>query len=116
MIPDGSSRVSAVGVDPTLTVRHGRPRACSRSATARLRSRSSDAQREAALKSRDEFQQALIAAGYGQITTEIEPAPEFYYAEHYHQQYLAKVPNGYCGLGGTGVTCDIAPLAELKNA
>ena len=74
----------------------------------------SDTQREAALKSRDEFQQALIAAGYGEITTEIEDAPVFYYAEHYHQQYLAKVPNGYCGLGGTGVTCDIAPLAELR--
>ncbi|XOV87403.1 MAG: peptide-methionine (S)-S-oxide reductase MsrA [Pseudomonadota bacterium] len=49
------------------------------------------------------FQENLVAAGYGQITTEIMPSPGFYYAEHYHQQYLAKVPNGYCGLGGTGV-------------
>ena len=53
--------------------------------------------------SRARYQQALVAAGYGPITTEIAPAPPFYYAEDYHQQYLAKVPNGYCGLGGTGV-------------
>jgi len=64
--------------------------------------------------SRAQFQAALTAAGYGEITTEIGPAPEFYYAEHFHQQYLAKVPNGYCGLGGTGVGCDITPLAELS--
>ena len=49
------------------------------------------------------FQHALNKSGYGAITTEIRSAPEFYYAEHYHQQYLAKIPNGYCGLGGTGV-------------
>ena len=61
-----------------------------------------------------QFQTALTAAGFGEITTEIGPAPEFYYAEHFHQQYLAKVPNGYCGLGGTGVGCDIEPLAELQ--
>ena len=69
-----------------------------------------DAQRELALVSRDGYQAALAAAGYGAITTAIEPAPAFYYAEHYHQQYLAKVPNGYCGLGGTGVGCDVAGL------
>jgi peptide-methionine (S)-S-oxide reductase len=57
--------------------------------------------------SREQFQTALGAAGFGPITTEILPAPTFYYAEHYHQQYLAKVPNGYCGLGGTGVACSI---------
>jgi peptide-methionine (S)-S-oxide reductase len=57
--------------------------------------------------SREQFQSGLTAAGYGRITTEIAPAPAFYYAEHYHQQYLAKVPNGYCGLGGTGVTCPL---------
>ncbi len=63
------------------------------------------AQREQALKSRDAFQWALDAAGYGAITTEIVDAPVFYYAEDYHQQYLAKNPRGYCGLGGTGVLC-----------
>ncbi|HET7221491.1 MAG TPA: peptide-methionine (S)-S-oxide reductase MsrA [Vicinamibacterales bacterium] len=67
----------------------------------------SDAQREAAERSRDVFQQQLSQRGYGQITTEILPAPEFYYAEDYHQQYLSKNPNGYCGLGGTGVTCPV---------
>ena len=60
---------------------------------------------ESASTSRSRYQEALTAAGYGAITTEIEAAPPFYYAEPYHQQYLAKVPNGYCGLGGTGVTC-----------
>jgi peptide-methionine (S)-S-oxide reductase len=55
----------------------------------------------------------LKSAGFGGITTEILPAPEFYYAEDYHQQYLAKNPNGYCGLGGTGVSCPPAsPLLE----
>lgn len=68
---------------------------------------SGDAQHRAAEASREEFQQALAAAGYGEITTEILPAPEFYYAEDYHQQYLAKNPDGYCGLGGTGVSCPV---------
>ena len=62
-------------------------------------------QLRAALTSRDAYQVALRRAGYGAITTEIREAPEFYYAEHYHQQYLAKNPGGYCGLGGTGVGC-----------
>ena len=66
-----------------------------------------DAQRDAALRSREAYQLKLHEAGYGRITTEIEPAPEFYYAEDYHQQYLAKNPEGYCGLGGTGVSCPI---------
>jgi peptide-methionine (S)-S-oxide reductase len=57
--------------------------------------------------SRDMFQERLTAAGYGAITTEIAEAGPFYYAEPYHQQYLSKVPNGYCGLGGTGVSCPI---------
>ena len=61
----------------------------------------------AAERSRDAYQQELTAAGYGAITTEIMPAPEFYYAEDYHQQYLAKNPDGYCGLGGTGVSCPV---------
>jgi peptide-methionine (S)-S-oxide reductase len=65
----------------------------------------SEAQKEAAERSRDAYQQQLTAAGYGWITTEIRPAPEFYYAEDYHQQYLSKNPDGYCGLGGTGVAC-----------
>lgn len=55
----------------------------------------------------DSYQQALQAKQFGQITTEILPAPEFYYAEDYHQQYLAKNPNGYCGIGGTGVACPV---------
>ncbi len=66
-----------------------------------------EAQRDAAIASRDMFQKELSAAGYGEITTEIENAGPFYYAEDYHQQYLAKNPNGYCGLGGTGVSCPI---------
>jgi peptide-methionine (S)-S-oxide reductase len=66
-----------------------------------------DEQRRAAERSRDVYQQRLSPAGHGTITTEIVPAPEFYYAEEYHQQYLAKNPNGYCGLGGTGVSCPV---------
>ena len=67
----------------------------------------SEAQRDAALASRDAYQAMLRQSGYGEITTEIAEAGPFYYAEDYHQQYLAKVPNGYCGLGGTGVSCPI---------
>src|SRR5919198_2249637 len=66
-----------------------------------------DEQRAAAERTRDEYQRALSKAGYGPITTEIVRAPEFYYAEDYHQQYLSKNPGGYCGLGGTGVSCPI---------
>lgn len=64
-------------------------------------------QQAAAEASRDAYQQQLTQAGHGQITTEIVAAPAFYYAEAYHQQYLAKNPDGYCGLGGTGVSCPI---------
>jgi peptide-methionine (S)-S-oxide reductase len=67
----------------------------------------SEAQRRAAEGSRETFQKSLAKAGYGDITTEILDAPPFYYAEDYHQQYLAKNPMGYCGLGGTGVSCPI---------
>ena len=74
----------------------------------------SDAQREAAEASRERFQERLSAAGYGEITTEIAPLGEFYYAEDYHQQYLAKVPHGYCGLGGTGVSCPIGVGASAS--
>jgi peptide-methionine (S)-S-oxide reductase len=67
----------------------------------------SDAEREAAERSRELFAEQLGKAGYGEISTEIAPLGEFYYAEDYHQQYLAKNPFGYCGLGGTGVSCPI---------
>jgi len=68
---------------------------------------SGEEQRRAAESSREAYQRALTAAGRGEITTEITPAPEFYYAEEYHQQYLDKNPGGYCGLGGTGVSCPV---------
>jgi peptide-methionine (S)-S-oxide reductase len=64
-------------------------------------------------RSEQAFQEGLTAAGFGPITTEVCAAPEFYYAEHHHQQYLAKVPNGYCGLGGTGVC--LAPSASTHS-
>ena len=67
----------------------------------------SDVQLAAIEASRERYQAALSRARYGEITTEVGPAPDFYYAEHYHQQYLAKVPNGYCGIGGTGVSCPV---------
>ncbi len=67
----------------------------------------SEDQRQQAEASREAYQRALQGAGYGWITTEILPAPEFYYAEAYHQQYLAKNPGGYCGLGGTQVACPV---------
>ena len=67
----------------------------------------SEAQRAAAEQTRAAYQKVLLGAGYEPITTEILPAPEFYYAEEYHQQYLAKNPDGYCGLGGTGVACPV---------
>jgi peptide-methionine (S)-S-oxide reductase len=69
-------------------------------------------QRDAALSSREMFQKELTAAGYGAITTEIAEAGPFYYAEPYHQQYLAANPNGYCGLGRTGVACPIGTAAQ----
>lgn len=75
----------------------------------------SDEQKVAAESTRAAFAQALKQSGYGPITTEILPAPEFYYAEDYHQQYLAKNPAGYCGLGGTGVTCPIG-LSQAVSA
>jgi peptide-methionine (S)-S-oxide reductase len=71
----------------------------------------SEEQQRAAVASRDAYQQQLTAAGYGTITTEILPASDFYYAEDYHQQYLAKNPDGYCGLGGTGVSCPVGIVA-----
>ena len=73
-----------------------------------------DEQAAVAEASKDAYQQALTQAGYGEITTEIAPSGPFYYAEHYHQQYLAKVPNGYCGLGGTGVGCNVTGLVAAS--
>jgi peptide-methionine (S)-S-oxide reductase len=64
-------------------------------------------QQRAAEASRDAYAQVLKSEGFGPITTEIIPAPPFYYAEDYHQQYLAKNPDGYCGIGGTGVSCPV---------
>jgi peptide-methionine (S)-S-oxide reductase len=71
-------------------------------------------QRRLAEASREAFQRELTQAGYGPITTEILDAPEFYYAEHYHQQYLDKNPGGYCGLGGTGVSCPTGLAAATR--
>ena len=73
-----------------------------------------DEQAEVAVCSRDAYQEALSDSGFGRITTEIAPAGSFYYAEDYHQQYLAKVPNGYCGLGGTGVGCNVQGLVDAE--
>ncbi len=74
----------------------------------------SEEQRRAAVESKDTFQRALGASGYGEITTEIVDAGEFYFAEDYHQQYLDKNPNGYCGVGGTGVACPVG-VVKLEN-
>jgi peptide-methionine (S)-S-oxide reductase len=76
----------------------------------------SDDQAKHAEVSRDEYQPYLTKAGYGEISTEIAPATPFYYAEDYHQQYLAKNPNGYCGIGGTGVSCPIGTGAHAATA
>ena len=92
------------GHDPTQGMRQGNDRG------SQYRSGvywTSDAQREAVQASRDAYAPRLRAAGYGPITTEIAEAGPFYWAEDYHQQYLSKNPNGYCGLGGTGVSCPI---------
>jgi peptide-methionine (S)-S-oxide reductase len=70
-----------------------------------------EAQLKAALASKETFEKELSKKGFGKVTTEIRAAPEFYYAEDYHQQYLGKNPNGYCGLGGTGVSCPTGALA-----
>ncbi len=75
-----------------------------------------DEQREVLERSRQAYQERLSAAGYGEITTEVAPAGRFFYAEEYHQQYLAKNPNGYCGLGGTGVSCPVGLGARPAEA
>jgi len=76
----------------------------------------SDAQAATAGASRDAYAAELAAAGYGAITTDIEPLDTFYYAEDYHQQYLAKNPDGYCGLAGTGVSCPVGLATERRSA
>ncbi|KIT16517.1 peptide-methionine (S)-S-oxide reductase MsrA [Jannaschia aquimarina] len=92
------------GHDPTQGMRQGNDRGTQyRSGIYTY----SDAQKAAAERTRDEMAPRLRDAGYGAITTEIVDAPAFYHAEDYHQQYLSKNPNGYCGIGGTGVTCPI---------
>ena len=92
------------GHDPTQGMRQGNDRGSQyRSAIYAY----GDAQMKAALATRDAFQAGLTAKGFGRITTEIRQAPEFFHAEEYHQQYLGKDPNGYCGLGGTGVSCPV---------
>ncbi len=97
------------GHDPTQGMRQGNDRGSQyRSAIYTC----DQQQMNIALASRDAFQAALKAKGYGRITTEIKAAGEFYYAEDYHQQYLGKNPNGYCGLGGTGVSCPLGVLAK----
>lgn len=103
-------RVFWEGHDPTQGMRQGND------AGTQYRSviyTSSPEQQSAAEASRSAYQDRLTAAGYGRITTEIAPAPTFYYAEDYHQQYLAQNPGGYCGHGGTGVSCPIG-LATNK--
>lgn len=101
-------RVFWEGHDPTQGMRQGNDRGTQyRSGIYTF----SAAQAQAAEAARAAFAPRLAAAGYGGITTEILPAPVFYFAEDYHQQYLAKNPGGYCGIGGTGVTCPIGTAA-----
>jgi peptide-methionine (S)-S-oxide reductase len=95
--------------DPTQGMRQGNDRGTQyRSALYTY----DEPQARAAAASRDAFQSQLGAAGFGAITTEIAPAPEFWYAEDYHQQYLHKNPSGYCGLGGTGVSCPVGAIGS----
>ena len=90
--------------DPTQGMRQGNDRGTQYRATIYCYG---DAQKKAALDSRERYGEALRASGHGEITTEIAEAGPFFYAEDYHQQYLAKNPNGYCGIGGTGVSCPV---------
>jgi peptide-methionine (S)-S-oxide reductase len=101
-------RVFWEGHDPTQGMRQGNDVGTQYRSAVYWRG---EAQREAVLASRERFQQALQRAGHGPITTEIAEAGPFYYAEDYHQQYLARNPNGYCGLGGTGVSCPVGIAA-----
>ena len=101
-------RIFWEGHDPTQGMRQGND------AGTQYRSAiyyADDTQRAAAESSRTRYQERLNDAGHGEITTELAPAGPFYYAEDYHQQYLAKNPNGYCGIGGTGVSCPVGIAA-----
>jgi peptide-methionine (S)-S-oxide reductase len=98
--------------DPTQGMRQGNDRGTQYRSVILV---ASESQQSDAVASRDAYQLELSAAGYGPITTEIEPLGDFYYAEEYHQQYLAKNPGGYCGVGGTGVTCQ-AGLAGVATS
>lgn len=101
-------RVFWEGHDPTQGMRQGNDRGTQYRSGIYV---FDEAQREAAERTRALYQERLAAAGYGPITTEIVDAPPFYHAEDYHQQYLAKNPGGYCGVGGTGVSCPVGVAA-----
>ena len=106
---EGLLRVFWEGHDPTQGMRQGNDRGTQYRSGVYV---ASEAQRRAAEATRDAFAERLRAKGYGGVTTEIVDAPEFYFAEGYHQQYLSKNPGGYCGLGGTGVSCPVGVAAE----
>ena len=106
---DDLLRIFWEGHDPTQGMRQGNDRGTQYRSGIYV---ASEAQRRAAEASRDAYAERLRARGYGAITTEIVDAPAFYFAEDYHQQYLAKNPGGYCGLGGTGVSCPVGVAAE----
>jgi peptide-methionine (S)-S-oxide reductase len=104
-------RIFWEGHDPTQGMRQGNDRG------SQYRSAiywATEAERDAALASRDAFQRELAKSGYGEITTEIAQVGPFFYAEGYHQQYLARNPDGYCGLGGTGVSCPVPATAASE--
>jgi peptide-methionine (S)-S-oxide reductase len=110
---DEMLRIFWEGHDPTQGMRQGNDVGTQyRSAIYTV----SDAQREAAVASRGRFQPELTRSGYASITTEIADAGPFYFAEGYHQQYLARNPNGYCGLGGTGVSCPVGTGVVAADA
>jgi peptide-methionine (S)-S-oxide reductase len=110
---DEMLRIFWEGHDPTQGMRQGNDRGTQyRSAIYWA----TEAERDAALASRDMFQQELAKSGYGEITTEIAAVGPFFYAEGYHQQYLARNPNGYCGLGGTGVSCRVGVGVDSSAA
>lgn len=101
------------GHDPTQGMRQGNDRGSQYRSGIYTRD---DAQMEAALRTKAAYESALKGRGYGAVTTEIAPAGEFYFAEDYHQQYLAKNPGGYCGIGGTGVSCPIGIGIDVQAA